>query len=257
MSETSDSEQGFISRFLSEYFSSGKPDEEEVLEEDPLKIKSVDKILKETDFENPDATDPEIVQRAMAQLRESGGTDLDREEVDIEMKLDTIRDPVGVLETFEKALSEVSDPLLRTIKERRKTEERGIDTIGLESESEQQFGGLQYVIYEDENGLILGGASNLIRNLCHQIELEPIERELIKRTYNESIRQTGVEGLIAHTLNGVVLYIPKRELDHGSDYTPSAPTTEEERREQKEQEEMEDMEEMGSDEDEEESDGWF
>jgi hypothetical protein len=257
MSDETNSEQGLISRFLSEYFSSEKPDKEEILSDDPLKIKSVDQILQETDFENPDATDPEIVQRAMAQLRESGGTDLDREEVDIEMKLDTIRDPVGVLETFEKALSEVRGPLLRNIKERRKTEERGIDTIGLESESEQRFGGLQYVIYEDEDGLILGGGSNLIRNLCHQIELEPIERELIKRAYNESIRQTGVEELIAHTLNGVVVYIPKGEVDHGSSYTPSAPTTEEERREQEEQEEMDDMEEMGSDEDDEDEDGWF
>lgn len=211
--EDSDNKGGFISRLLLKHFKSEAAEKTE-FEDDSLRLPSSSEIVDRASFENPDATDPEIVQRAMTRLDEEGGMERKREETDIEMKLEKISDPVGVVEKFNNVVYKLSDSIVEEVRSRQIEEDRGIDTIGGADAEGNKVTSMEYIIYEDEEGILVGGTSNFIRNLCYKLDFSPIELELIKHAQNEAARQTGVDELVAHTISGIsVLWVPKKQPD--------------------------------------------
>lgn len=205
-------ESGLLDKILSRIFETEKPEEDEEYRRGQVDVPSIRQILEEQDVPEPKPSSPSVVEAAMEKLRSEGLIDEKRSLSDFDQQLEELGDPVRLVEEFESVIDRLSDRLLPIIRQRERKEERGIDTIGLESvEQTANVTGMEYIIYENENGMIVGGASNFMRNLSDRLGLSEIEEEVVKHAYNEALRQTGIDELTAHTTSSATLYIPKDE----------------------------------------------
>lgn len=158
-------------------------------------------------------SDQSILEATFQRLQNEGAKEIKREDVGVvENPGEQIDNPQILMDDFQNVLMSLHDGLKERLQMEKQDVDEGFRHLG--DEDIQDGENFAYLITVHDKGIIVGGASNIIDNICEHLDLTDVEREFIRLAYDESIRQSdGLEDIVSHlVLDDVVVVFDPDEI---------------------------------------------
>lgn len=121
-----------------------------------------------------------------------------------------LESPRNLVAEFDEALTAVFDEVIPVLRNQHTHEFNGdvrqVGETNIENDGELNDV-FAYILADFDSGAIVGGASNIIRNICHHLGYTAVEREYIRLVYRESIRASDLDSIQSHTIINDVIFM--------------------------------------------------